>query len=240
MQMGANLNKRLVLYVIAATLGMAGWTLLTIGHSTTSSAPPPSQESLKRLDGIDLVPLNNNSQLPPTLLQQYGEVVFRAPNQQQLQRVSKLMPSVTASYPKVVLQDFLQYIYVYNTLHIDGAEYAGTYSDHAIYLSSRQDDPNELAATFHHELSSILAHRYTFPTEAWINSSSEKILYSLDTNTTHNIMQENTGLKATEALLNEGYLSRYSTTDPENDFNLYAERIYFSFGSLPLTKSINV
>jgi hypothetical protein len=135
-------------------------------------------------------------------------------------------------YPASLLQSTLRRIYVVNTLIMGGNMVGGTYSqspgDSRVYLANGGTDQGYtdffIERAFHEEYSSILMK--SFP-EAWSDADWEQVnpegfQYGYDVATGY----RTTGNPAYDpALYDLGFISQYSETLLENDFNAIASRL---------------
>ena len=125
-------------------------------------------------------------------------------------------------YPEKLIQKEIQNIYLVGNLRLSGVYFTGTISGNTLYIASTANQ--EIQRTFHHEFSSILLRTYapfSFETK-WKKISPEL----LNCNSTTAIKDGYFSLEQNAYLLNKGYLSAYSLSNWENDFNMYAENIF--------------
>ncbi|MFN8291190.1 MAG: hypothetical protein U0U70_13115 [Chitinophagaceae bacterium] len=125
-------------------------------------------------------------------------------------------------YPVSVWGSELNVVYIVGKLRFNREYFTGTNSENIVYIGT--DGNNEIEKTFHHEFSSILLrnHPDMLFEYKWKELSPELLagnsaaavkagLYSVDYD---------------PKLLEKGYLSPYSLSNWENDFNMYAENIF--------------
>jgi len=127
-----------------------------------------------------------------------------------------------SKYPQNLIQKEIRNIYLVGNLRFSGVYFTGTISDNVLYIASKAN--KDIQRTFHHEFSSILLRNYapfSFETK-WKKISPEL----LNCKSTTAIKNGYFSLEHNATLLNKGYLSAYSLSNWENDFNMYAEYIF--------------
>jgi len=127
-----------------------------------------------------------------------------------------------SKYPKNLIQKEIRNIYLVGDLRFCGVYFTGTISNNTLYIASKAN--KDIQRTFHHEFSSILLRNYapfSFETK-WKKISPEL----LNCKSTTAIKNGYFSLEHNATLLNKGYLSAYSLSNWENDFNMYAEYIF--------------
>ncbi|GAA3936837.1 hypothetical protein [Litoribacillus peritrichatus] len=169
---------------------------------------------------IDITQMQSKQELPVEMFQQYQSIQFQQSTEEEISKTLSILPDALEKYPSNILKNTLGNITLFKTLIVDSIGFAGTYGNQQIFISTL--NPEYVEATLHHELSTLLILKYPFKQTDWINSSSSSIPYQLSF--------EPSSLDYTaitnETLFQEGYLSHYSTQDPENDLNMYAETIF--------------
>ncbi len=144
------------------------------------------------------------------------------------QRAVPLIEEFAAVYSAAVLRDHLTDIYLLGSLQCYGKIYGGTNSTSSIYIrvSSESEgyDAHYLLSTMHAEFSSILWRSHNFPVEAWGSLNPRGFEYGNDPVA----VLEQPGItdKPSQDLFCGGFLTRYGTSDPEDDFNDYAGAIF--------------
>ena len=138
-------------------------------------------------------------------------------------RLDKAMLDVAFGYyTKNFIEKEVEHIYVVGRLSFNGQHFTGTNSRKDIYIAST--DNNEIEKTFHHEFSSILLRNhadYSFEMK-WRELSPE--LRSGNSAAAVKSGLFEAGFDS--VLCAKGYLCRYSLSNWENDFNMYAENIF--------------
>ncbi len=125
-------------------------------------------------------------------------------------------------YPSSVLKKDLGHVYIVGKLKFNGQFFTGTNSTTDIYIGSEGN--NEIEKTFHHEFSSILLRNYASYT---MESDWKQLSPSLRNSSSAASVKA--GLFSTSfdsVLCEKGYLSPYSLSNWENDFNMYAENLF--------------
>lgn len=127
------------------------------------------------------------------------------------------------TYPKGFVSKFINAIYISGPMLMEGAEAGGTYSRNSIILSNISDKngtnfnyENSLRGV-HHELSSLIYLRSPFVNLAWQGLLPESW------NPTSSNYEALTQDRSIGPDYENGFLSTYSKTNIENDFNIFAE-----------------
>lgn len=127
-----------------------------------------------------------------------------------------------SKYPLNLIQKEIRNIFLVGDLQFSGVYFTGTISNNVLFIASKAN--KDIQRTFHHEFSSILLRNYapfSFETK-WKKISPEL----LNCKSTTAIKEGYYSLEQNTFLLNKGYLSAYSLSNWENDFNMYAENIF--------------
>lgn len=127
-----------------------------------------------------------------------------------------------SKYPQNLIQKEIRNIYLVGNLRFSGVYFTGTISNNVLYIANKANE--DIQRTFHHEFSSILLRNYapfSFETK-WKKISPEL----LNCKSTTAIKVGYFSLEQNAHLLIKGYLSAYSLSNWENDFNMYAENIF--------------
>jgi hypothetical protein len=135
------------------------------------------------------------------------------------------------SYPPGFFRRLCAAIFISGGLTIDGAPAGGTYGPAWIVLVADErlgDEVNRETARLgvHHEFSSLVWHHVAGLPPRWIGLLPPNWKEAKD---------NAEALKASDRGfidLASGFLSPYGATDPENDFNTYAERLFTDAGSV--------
>ncbi len=144
------------------------------------------------------------------------------------ERTVPVIEEFASAYDDFVLREHLTDIYVLGDLQCYDQPYGGTNSTSALYLrvgTERQGyDAPHLLSILHAEFSSILLRNHAFPGEEWTALNPASFQYN---NNAIQVLDE-AGItdRPPEALFCGGFLSRYATSDVEDDFNEYAGWIF--------------
>jgi hypothetical protein len=136
-------------------------------------------------------------------------------------------------YPKDILLSDLDAVNVGGQIQTEREQYTSGFfqpNSQDIYLfplvadALNIDRDSDVRHTFHHELSSILMRKYRFDMIGFMASNGTDFEYWFDQakilDSTH------IGYYADSKLLEQGLLTYYSQTSPENDYNTYAEIVF--------------
>jgi putative zinc-binding metallo-peptidase len=144
------------------------------------------------------------------------------------ERAVPLIEEFAGSYNPTTLHANLTDIYLVSELHCYGEPYGGTNSTSSLYIrvgKRAEGYTNQVVlATLHEEFSSILFRKYTFPKQAWQQIAGDDYEYPEDW--VEVLGQEGLMVEPPAGFLARGFLSRYSETSMENDFNEYAGWIF--------------
>lgn len=154
-------------------------------------------------------------------------------SQKQAKRFSSLLEKALLRYPFKVISENLNGIALSKSLSFYDVKYGGTNSTSTVYLSSKGKkfgySDSYLISIFHHEFSSILLRNYSFPREKWLSSNPADFEYKYE-NYGRNagveaIKHEKELLNGSEELYQKGFLTQYSVSGFEEDFNMYSATI---------------
>ncbi len=136
-------------------------------------------------------------------------------------------------YPQDILQSDLDAVKVGGQIQTEREQFtSGFYQPNSqdIYLfplvadALNLDPDSDVRHTFHHEFSSILMRKYRFDMIGFMVYNGTDFEYWFDQakilNSTHVVYY------ADSKLLEQGLLTYYSQTSPENDYNTYAEIVF--------------
>lgn len=138
------------------------------------------------------------------------------------QQDSLILDRAFSKYPGDAIIKAVRKIYLLGRLRFAGENFFGTNSRYDIYMALENND--EIERTFHHELSSILFRNNP---SYLIQDEWKKLSPELFSGSSADAMKA--GYYSTDyapELLEKGYLSRYSLSNWENDFNMYAEELF--------------
>lgn len=144
------------------------------------------------------------------------------------ERAAPVIDEFASAYDDYVLRDHLTDIYLLGDLQCYGQPYGGTNSTSALYLrvgiESQGYDAQHLLSILHAEFSSILQRNHAFPSEEWKALNPAGFQYN---NNAIQVLDE-AGItdRPSRGLFCGGFLSRYATSDLEDDYNEYAGWIF--------------
>jgi len=189
-----------------------------------------SLQDLGHLYGVQIVhTINGNfirkeSQLPP----RNGKA--RQIEDFEIARFSILLPLVLQQYPAKLIGSNIRAIKLSKNLEFFGVIYGATNTVDVIYLSS--DGRNNgytdfyIKQGFHHEFSSILMRNYNFPVQQWMEANKPGFRYLVDLDKVIDSTDKDLNLKGEEQYYQDGVIAKYSYTNYENDFNLFAQMVF--------------
>jgi len=132
---------------------------------------------------------------------------------------------VAAAFSKIpdeVLEKELKNVYIVGTLKFNRQSFTGTNSRTDIYIVGGNQQETE--KTFHHEFSSILLRNYAgYDFQLHWKKISPELLGG---NSAAAVKAGYNSVALNEGLMEKGYLTAYSLSNWENDFNMYAENIF--------------
>jgi hypothetical protein len=127
-----------------------------------------------------------------------------------------------SKYPKNFIDNEVKHIYIMGKISFNKEWFTGTNSRYDIFIASTDND--EIEKTFHHEFSSILLRNHpNFTMEINWKALSPELIGG---NSAFAIEQGYNDVTFNKKLCEKGYLSKYSLSNWENDFNMYAENIF--------------
>lgn len=154
-------------------------------------------------------------------------------SQKQAKRFSGLLEKALSRYPFKVISENLNTIGLSKSLSFYDVGYGGTNSTSMVYLSSKgkkfgySDD--YLISIFHHEFSSILLRNHAFPKKKWLSNNPTDFEYKYENYGrkagVEAIKHEKELLNGSDELYQKGFLTQYSVSDFEEDFNMYSATI---------------
>ncbi|MEZ5163167.1 MAG: hypothetical protein R2688_05340 [Fimbriimonadaceae bacterium] len=130
-------------------------------------------------------------------------------------------------YPETLLRKNLREIYIVKSLSFYDLPYGGTNSLDQIFLTCELENPTDsaefLKQALHHELSSILLRNYPeyFDRKAWDKSLPTTFQYTGSGKDSVANGASNTNYNPD--LMRNGFLTQYSQSSLEEDFNMIAE-----------------
>jgi hypothetical protein len=146
----------------------------------------------------------------------------------QLERYDYVLNVAFRSYPKSVIRKNLKNVYLLGSLTIFGVSAGGTYSDDSLYLVGFPEERGYtdlfLIEFFHHEFSSILLKNYKLDEAKWSGTNPRWFKYGrggIDA-----IRRGHASLVGTPELYQNGFLSEYSMSSIEEDFNVFSQKVF--------------
>jgi len=147
----------------------------------------------------------------------------------EIERSMKIVKDALAKYPKDLIKSNLKKIYILKKIEFYGQEFGGTNSTDVVYIANGGEDlgytNSYIEQTFHHEFSSILLRNYSnlLKREEWISINA--LPYG---DGGVQALKESKDSQDINPMLNsKGFISQYATSDLENDFNTFAENLFY-------------
>lgn len=162
----------------------------------------------------------------------YGaHVTENTPPQSAIDSYTSILKQFITSYNKEFLKNNIQEIRLSYPLTYNGVEVGGVSNGNKILINIAPHDRDFYLKAINHEFSSnILKKLHYTNIMAWrklSGSYNESPSYFRRCLTDGNFYRENS-----EENYSNGFLTNYSLTNPENDFNVYAERIFTNDSAL--------
>lgn len=146
----------------------------------------------------------------------------------EVQRSLRIINKALAKYPAALIKSNLTKIYVLKSIEFYGIGFGGTYASDVIYIAN--DGANNgftdifIEETFHHEFSSILLRNYP---DSVLKMNWLKINPIKYGKGGVQALKDSLDSQAIDSSFNrKGFLHQYATSDFENDFNAFAERLF--------------
>jgi hypothetical protein len=148
-----------------------------------------------------------------------------------LAKYPDLLQHAFEKYPVKVIREYLKAICFAKEINEDGFTYAGSYDvfRKIIYLANDGSQDNDYSiGAFHHEFSSLLLNRRGLLLNSWIDQNPKDFDYLYKTYGNFKNLQNFIEIKVDGSSedYKKGFLSTYSQTNFENDFNEYARLIF--------------
>lgn len=141
-----------------------------------------------------------------------------------------ILNKAIAKYPEDVLFVHLRKVYVLKSLAFFGIPYGGTSTRDVIYLTYDNSNPERttdyVEGVFHHEFSSVLLRKFTkhIDKRDWAALNPTDFCYGQGG--VEAIKKGEASLDFDYALLELGFLNKYSQSDFEEDFNVFAQNLF--------------
>jgi len=148
----------------------------------------------------------------------------------ELARFSRLLEEVLAQYPPDIVKNNIIEIRLSKTLSFFNVGYGGSNINSVIYLTSEGVGQGYtdfyIKQSFHHEFSSSLFNNYDFPKIQWLEANPADFYYHSDAANELKSIESDKDLFGEEQYYQNGIIAKYSYTNYENDFNLFAQMVF--------------
>ncbi len=127
-----------------------------------------------------------------------------------------------AKYPDSILAPNLEAVYLVSRLEMYGTQVGGTVdlSAQRVYIANSYS-ACEIERVFHAEFSSVLIYWHYWDISRWISENPRSFTYGNDVIAA--IREERVSSRLDRQLAEDGFLTSYSMTSINNDFNAYAQ-----------------
>jgi hypothetical protein len=145
-------------------------------------------------------------------------------------RAEDILSRAFSKYPADLLRENLDRVYVIKSMKFYGLPYGGTNYNHSIYLTDDSDNPyftdKYIEQVFHHEFSSILIRYFDtyFDRAKWLSQNPSSFHYGKGG--AEAIMKGQASMELDPELIEQGFLSKYSTASIEEDINVFAQNLF--------------
>lgn len=204
-------------------------------HTTDNVSLSKIKNSSKEVNQVELFQEHNSN--PMDLVKSFSGKESIFPNEWKTSKVKakadvandsdlkssiyKLQEAINKYPIDLLSKEKVKNIHLVGNLSCFGTTYTGTNSRENLYIGVTNN--KEVEKTFHHELSSILLRNNAskFDNNKWNSLSKASNAYSSDA-----IKQGLNSVELNPALFEKGFLSDYSMSNKENDFNMFAENLF--------------
>lgn len=151
------------------------------------------------------------------------------PNQSLINEFEYSFTNFIATYNKEFLKKFASSMNFLHNLKYEGQNVGGLSNGRYVFINLKSYDSDYVntfyARALNHELSSGVYRSLSYKeTQEWISISNS---YDFSSDYLNKCLNGTTFYRqASEIILGKGFLSNYGLTCPENDFNVYAERLF--------------
>ena len=215
--------------------------LLLLPSAVFASCKDAQLNKLSKETGIKIhCDFNHKTYFPKSLLHNCGDASGIDPEYDSSLPVSDSIRQFLNNYPKQVLSNHLENIFILSKFKCGNYRMGGSYDRKSIYVSVYLGDMNEqeyyrswYLKILHHEFSSILQEQnYSLLTNDLIQSVSGKDAY--DPKILEYCLLQIRGecISGSRTLYEKGFLHYYGKQSPENDFNIYAEYLFVEYERL--------
>ena len=155
--------------------------------------------------------------------------IYPVPSEE-IPRLEALLKHAFTKYPLDMLDAHLDRVYVVKSMKFYGLPYGGTNYQHSVYLSDDTDNPwftdEYIEQVFHHEFSSILIRDFPdyFEKARWLSANPSSFNYGKGG--ADAISQDLANMALDPVLIEQGFLSQYSTASLEEDINVCAQYLF--------------
>jgi hypothetical protein len=145
-------------------------------------------------------------------------------------RVEDILSRAFSKYPAELLRTCLDKVYVIKTMKFYGLPYGGTNYRHSVYLADDFSDPyftdSYIEQVFHHEFSSVLIRYFNafFAHQKWVSVNPPSFRYG--NGGADAIRKGQASMDLDPDLIEQGFLSQYSTASLEEDVNVFAQFLF--------------
>jgi hypothetical protein len=145
-------------------------------------------------------------------------------------RLEEVLSQAFSKYPSEMMKLYLDRVYVMKSMKFYGLPYGGTNYQHTVYLSDDTDNPwfsdEYIEQVFHHEFSSILLRDFPayFDKAGWLAANPPSFRYGKGG--AEAISQGMASMALDPTLIEQGFLSQYSTASVEEDINVVAQYLF--------------
>ncbi|MCX6281769.1 MAG: hypothetical protein NTU51_07390 [Bacteroidetes bacterium] len=149
---------------------------------------------------------------------------------EEISRLEDLLTFAFSKYPLDMLRANLDKVYVLKSMKFYGLPYGGTNYHHSVYLSDDTDNPwftdDYIEEVFHHEFSSILIHSFPlfFDKTKWMSMNPPDFRYGKGG--ADAISKGLASMALDPGMIEQGFLSEYSTASLEEDINVFAQNLF--------------
>jgi hypothetical protein len=187
--------------------------------------------NISRLTSIDEIPVDNISYVNRGLIEaEPVKGTLLEINDQRYYEFLNLLKAELVKYPSDILVNDVDTIFVAGQILSDeerntsGFFYStlqNIYLFPLVFDRPGFKDDTSIHGTIHHEISSILLRKYRFDMIGFMAFNGSELEYWHDEDKILEVQVPS--YYATDFLLNEGILTHYAQTSPENDYNGYVE-----------------
>lgn len=127
-------------------------------------------------------------------------------------------------YPKYLISNNIDKVYVLSELSFYDVSYGGTCSNTSVYLVDNYYSSEFIEQTFHHEFVTILKYRYNFDTVAFKLLKPDSVNYGCGG--INALLSGNASISFDYDLIEKGFLSEYASSCIDEDLSSIAEQLF--------------